>query len=180
MRLVLIAFLVAVCTMLDMCSHRVVVYSFFVLVVRVRVSAFSLVHLTMSSQIRDNREMTSAAVHVASKWLLARVAVHVCLQRTWSRKPLVANLALVLLLRARRHLGAKLSHHRLRCWWQALQCMRWRQCSGVRKVGRLAGGAVVHRSFAHGTVVIRRIRAARGNRRVRRVSCGEAVRVCRS
>ena len=42
--------------------------------------------------------------------LLARVAVHVRLQRTWASKPLVADLALVLLLAARRDLGAELTH----------------------------------------------------------------------
>lgn len=67
MRLVLVAFPVAVCTMLDMCYRSSGGCSFFILVVRVDVSAFSLVHLAVSSQIRDDREMTSAAFHVASK-----------------------------------------------------------------------------------------------------------------
>jgi hypothetical protein len=45
--------------------------------------------------------------------LLACVAVHVSLQRAGSRESLVADLALVLLLGARRDLGAELAHHGL-------------------------------------------------------------------
>ena len=48
---------------------------------------------------------------------LASMAVHVRLQRTRSSKPLVANLTLVLLLRAARQLGIELTHHRLRRRW---------------------------------------------------------------
>lgn len=43
--------------------------------------------------------------------LLAGVAVHVRLQRAGASEALVTNLALVLLLRARRDFGAELSHH---------------------------------------------------------------------
>ena len=43
--------------------------------------------------------------------LLASVAVHVCLKRTGAGESLVANLALVLLLAARRNLRAELAHH---------------------------------------------------------------------
>lgn len=45
--------------------------------------------------------------------LLAGVAVHVCLQRRRTREPLVADLALVLLLGVGGHLGAELAHHGL-------------------------------------------------------------------
>jgi hypothetical protein len=43
--------------------------------------------------------------------LFSSVAVHVCLQRTGASKSLVADLALVLLLRTRRDFGAELAHH---------------------------------------------------------------------
>ena len=43
--------------------------------------------------------------------LLTGVAVHVCLKRTGAGESLVANLALVLLLAARRDLRAELAHH---------------------------------------------------------------------
>lgn len=45
--------------------------------------------------------------------LFASVAIHVSLQRAWSCETLVTNLALVLLLCARRDLGAELAHHGL-------------------------------------------------------------------
>ena len=44
----------------------------------------------------------------------ARVAVHVSLQRAWPCEALVADLAFVLLLGARRHLGTERTHHGLR------------------------------------------------------------------
>jgi hypothetical protein len=61
---------------------------------------------------------------------LASVAIHVGLQRAGSSEPFVANFALVLLLRARRYLGAELAHHRLRRRWYlaANQTMGPRQC----------------------------------------------------
>lgn len=46
--------------------------------------------------------------------LLAGVAVHMGLKRRRTREALVADLALVLLLRVGRHLGAELAHHGLR------------------------------------------------------------------
>ena len=46
--------------------------------------------------------------------LFASVAVHMRLQGRRASKSLVADLALVLLLGVRGHLGAKLAHHRLR------------------------------------------------------------------
>lgn len=42
---------------------------------------------------------------------LASVAVHVSLKRARTSEALVADFALVLLLRARRNLGAELAHH---------------------------------------------------------------------
>jgi hypothetical protein len=43
--------------------------------------------------------------------LFTSVAVHMRLQRRWAREPLVADLALVLLLCVGGHLGAELAHH---------------------------------------------------------------------
>lgn len=68
----------------------------------------------MASQVGDNREVASTALDLAGEWLLAGMAVHVRLQRAWSRESLVADLALVLLLSAGRDLGAELAHHGLR------------------------------------------------------------------
>jgi hypothetical protein len=48
------------------------------------------------------------------------MAVHMRLQGAWAREALVADLALVLLLGARRDFGAKLAHHGLRCRWHAV------------------------------------------------------------
>lgn len=45
--------------------------------------------------------------------LLASMAVHVRLQRAGAGEALIADLALVLLLRARGDLGAELAHHGL-------------------------------------------------------------------
>ncbi len=58
----------------------------------------SFVHFLVPAQVGNNRKMTPAAFNVAGEWLLARVAVHVCLQRAGSCKALVADFALVLLL----------------------------------------------------------------------------------
>jgi hypothetical protein len=71
----------------------------------------ALVDLTMSAQVRNNGEMASTTLDGASKWLLAGMAVHVSLERAWSGKALVADLALVLLLGVRGHLGRELAHH---------------------------------------------------------------------
>jgi len=76
-------------------------------------TTFALVYLAVSPQVGDNGKMATAALNFACKWLLAGVAVHVRLQRAGTREALIANLALVLLLRARRDLGAELTHHRL-------------------------------------------------------------------
>lgn len=57
------------------------------------------VYFLVSTQVRDDRKMPATAFHITRKRLLASVAVHVCLQRRWACKTLVANLALVLLLR---------------------------------------------------------------------------------
>jgi hypothetical protein len=91
-------------------------------------AAFSLVDFPVSPQIRDDREMASAAFHItcecckrsvkkfgmidlAALTLLAGVAIHMGLQRARPRKALVTDLALVLLLRARRDPRAELGHH---------------------------------------------------------------------
>jgi hypothetical protein len=59
----------------------------------------ALVNLPMPSQIGNDRKVSPAAFDIAGEWLLASVAIHVRLQRTWSGKALVTDLALVLLLR---------------------------------------------------------------------------------
>jgi len=63
-------------------------------------AAVVLVNLAMSPQVGYDGEVAATAIDFACEWLLASVAVHVCLQRTWSCEALVADLALVLLLRA--------------------------------------------------------------------------------
>ena len=50
--------------------------------------------------------------------LLSCMAVHVSLQGAGSSKALIADLALVLLLGARRHFGTELSHHGLWGRWR--------------------------------------------------------------
>jgi len=76
--------------------------------------AAGLVDLAMSPQVGDDGEVSAAAFDVTGEWLLAGMAVHVRLEGAGAGEALVANLALVLLLRARRDLGAELTHHRLR------------------------------------------------------------------
>jgi len=66
---------------------------------------FALVHLLMTTQIGDDREVTSTALHITGKWLLASMAVHVRLKRTWSGEAFVAHLAFVLFLCIGRELG---------------------------------------------------------------------------
>jgi len=103
------------------------------LLVVVRGVAFllALVHLLVPTQVGNDGEVSSAPFHITCKcyehvstgslWfcgsgglrltLLASVAIHVCLQRRRTSKALVADLALVLLLRVGRHLRAELAHH---------------------------------------------------------------------
>lgn len=58
----------------------------------------TLVYLAMSAKIGDDGKVAAATFDLALEGLFARVAVHVRLERTWSREALVADLALVLLL----------------------------------------------------------------------------------
>jgi len=104
-----------------------------------------LVYFAMPPQIGDNREVASAALDFASKWLLASMAVHVCLERARASEALVANLALVLLLRAQRHLGAELAHHRLRRrrHGSTEKRVRARQSPRAGEVDRLGSRAVI-------------------------------------
>jgi len=74
-------------------------------------ATIALVYFAMPPQVGDDREVATTALDFASKWLLASMAVHVCLERARASEALVANLALVLLLRTRRYLGAELAHH---------------------------------------------------------------------
>ena len=61
------------------------------------------------------------------------VTVHMGLERAGSGEAFVANLAFVLLQRARRDFGTELTHHRLRIRWHApskktlwdWECPRW-------------------------------------------------------
>ena len=55
-------------------------------------------HLAVSPQVGDDREVTTAALGLAGVGLLASVAVHVGLKGAGTSEALVANLALVLLL----------------------------------------------------------------------------------
>lgn len=125
--------------------------------------------------------MTSTAIHFARKWLLSSVAVHVRLQRTWAGEPLVANLALVLLLRARRNLGAELAHHGLRGRRHACaqQCVWAGKGSRAGQVDGLGGGAVVGHGAVSSVVAIRTI-AGRGYRRVCGMCRREAIRIGRA
>lgn len=84
-------------------------------------------NLLVSSQIGNNREVTSTTLHVASKRLLAGVAVHMSLEGAGSSESLVADLALVLLLSVGRELGRELTHHGLRSWGSQRRAnqLRW-------------------------------------------------------
>ena len=60
--------------------------------------------------------MAATSFNVASKRLLASVAVHMRLEGAGSSEALVANLTLMFLLRVGGKLGGKLTHHRLPGW----------------------------------------------------------------
>src|SRR5271170_2522497 len=81
--------------------------------VRVAADGLTLVHLLVPPQVRDDAEVPSTALHIARKWLLACVAVHVRLKRRWPGEAFVADSALVLLLRVGAHLRREVAHHRL-------------------------------------------------------------------
>lgn len=70
----------------------------------------------MSPQVGHNGEVTTATFGLTSVGFLPGVAVHVGLKRAGASEALVADLALVLLLRTRRDLGVELTHHRLWRW----------------------------------------------------------------
>jgi len=108
-------------------------------------TTFALVYLTVSPQVGDNGEVTTATLNFACKWLLASMAVHVCLERTGARESLVTDLALVLLLRARRDLGAELAHHGLGRGRHggSEERIGAGKCPRAREINRLAGRAVV-------------------------------------
>lgn len=117
----------------------------------------------MTTQVGDDGKVTPAALNFASKrctglvltecqdsrvWeltFLAGVAVHVGLQRAGSGEALVAHLALVLLLGARRDLGAELAHHRLgsRGHLSSHQSCGARQCPRVDRLNIRASRRVV-------------------------------------
>jgi len=61
--------------------------------------AFTLVHFAVPPQVGNHGEVATTAVDFACKRLLSGMAVHVRLQRTWAGKSLIADFALVLLLR---------------------------------------------------------------------------------
>jgi len=83
-----------------------------------------LVHLAVPSQVGYHGEVAPTAFNFTSKWFLASMAVHVSLERAWSRESLVANFALVLLLGAGRDFGTELAHHRL-WWWCGTDEVGW-------------------------------------------------------
>jgi hypothetical protein len=64
------------------------------------IATFTLVYLAMSAQVGDNGEVSAATFNFTGKWLFASMAVHMSLERAWSREALVTDFALVLLLRA--------------------------------------------------------------------------------
>lgn len=118
--------------------------------------------------------------------LFASVTIHMGLERRRAGEPLVTHLALVLLLCVGRHLGAKLTHHRLGSGW----CASRQKVRGARKgprqmtvlVGFRGGRAIIGNRRFHrchrGTVV--GVVASGGDRRSRRVSGGKAIRVARA
>lgn len=57
-------------------------------------------NFSVSSEVGNDRKVSATALNFASEGLLASVAVHVSLQGTRASKPLVTDLALVLLLGA--------------------------------------------------------------------------------
>ena len=125
--------------------------------------------LLVPAQVGHDGEVSPATFHVACKCcssvslkfggivgirvkltLLAGVAVHMRLQRRRAREPLVADLALVLLLGVGGHLRAELAHHGLGSRGRATgQKAGWPR-EGPRLV-RLGGGrAVVGHGRVHG------------------------------
>lgn len=109
------------------------------------------------------------------------MTVHVCLQRRGTSKPLVANLALVLLLRVRRNLGAELGHHRLRRRRSTSRQKVWRTRKGSWRqiiVGfgsrAVIGHGRINRSY-RGAVV--RVTCTRGSRRSGGMGGWESVRI---
>ena len=118
--------------------------------------------------------------------LLARVAVHVGLQRRRTRESLVADLALVLLLGVGGHLGAKLAHHGLRARGGTAGQERGRTREGPRGdaivIGFRGGRAVIGHGRVHrrnGSAVIGVIPAG-GDGRPGGMSGREAIRVSRT
>jgi len=71
----------------------------------------TLVNLSVSSKIRDDRKLSSATLNLTSEWLFSCMAVHVSLEGRWSSEPLIANFALVLLGSVRLNSAIELSHH---------------------------------------------------------------------
>lgn len=99
------------------------------------------VDLAVPAKVRDNGELAPASLNFAREGFLASVAIHVRLQGAGPGEAFVANLALVLLLRGRRYLGAKLAHHRLGRGRDltAHQTMGPRQCASRQRLEIGAG-----------------------------------------
>ena len=117
--------------------------------------------------------------------LLARVAVHVGLERARAREALVAHLALVLLLRAARDLGVEGAHHGLRRRRQVRvqEGGRARQGARAHAVDRLGGRAVVGDGAAvdgAAAAEVARVPAGRGDGGAGGVRGREAVGVGRA
>lgn len=94
--------------------------------------AIAFVDFAVTPQVRDDGKVTSTALGFAGIWLLACVAVHVCLQRAGTGEALIANLALVFLLCAGRDLGVELAHHGLRGWEAVVEDETARSWKGAR------------------------------------------------
>ena len=125
-----------------------------------------LMYFAMPPQVGDHGEVAATtfnfackSCHVLVRFLIlfhvkdgesghtffASVAVHVSLQRAGTGEALIADLALVLLLRARRDFGAELAHHGLRRRGHRSSQKRARARQGPRvgEIDGLGGRAVI-------------------------------------
>jgi len=50
-------------------------------------------HLSVSPKVRNDGEVSPTALNFAGKWLLAGMAIHMRLKRTWTCESFVAHLA---------------------------------------------------------------------------------------
>lgn len=99
-----------------------------------------LVHLLVAAKVRHNGETASTTVMLTGKRFLASVAVCMRLQGTRPGETLVANLALVLLLRARGDFRAERRHHLVGDGNSAIEVsVRTRRSDNAGTLLRIAG-----------------------------------------